>query len=210
MRPLALAFPLRCLVRVFATYFLPRVFLTSSFLLFLPFLPSPCLFPLAYCILAAFFPSFVFFLLPSFSFRSQTSLLSLSFALTRRGGQSVGGARRARGSCYSEHSARQLGCVTRIGARNPRSTCCDAEGPGPGDIHIRLVRHFMCRLYVLQEPHPAVSGQLEVFLNGQLGQIPPVAQTSISLCPARACHQLTTPHMKREGQRETAEAKKEG
>ena len=77
----------------------------------------------------SFLPSFVFFLLPSFSFRSQTSLLSLSFALMRRGGQSVGGARRARGSCYSEHSARQLGCVTRVGARNPRSTCCDAEGP---------------------------------------------------------------------------------
>ena len=109
-----------------------------------------------------------------------------------------------------QNSARQLGCVTRIGARNPRSTCCDAEGPGPGDIHIRLVRHFMCRLYVLQEPHPAVSGQLEVFLNGQLGQIPPVAQTSISLCPARACRQLITPHMKRGGQREAAEAKKEG
>ena len=49
-----------------------------------------------------------------------------------------------------------------------------------------------------------------MFLNGQLGQIPPVAQTSVSLCPARARRQLITPNMKRGGQKQAAEAKKEG
>ena len=108
-----------------------------------------------------------------------------------------------------QHSARQLGWVTKIGARNPRSTCCDAEGPGPRDICIRLVRHFMCRPCVPQKPHPAVLGQLEVPLNGELGRIPSSPSRPFALpCPRL----LPTDHPPNERgrQREPAEAKKEG
>ena len=68
-----------------------------------------------------------------------------------------------------QHSARPHDRVTSISLRDPRSTCCETEGPGPRDICIRPLGHFMCRLYVLHRPNPPALGPLEVFRENKFG-----------------------------------------